>query len=97
MYYLIMGIGAILNICVIFNYCMELMPRKYKAYAASFYLTVLYFPRIFMPLILWISPVKDTTGVETLGFALVLVGLVMLIFLPESPLFYFSKGNYIKA
>ena len=85
-----MGIGAVLNSCVIFNYCMEFMPKKVKAYAASLYFTVLYIPRTFIPLYLWLSTIKDPTMVETLGFSLVLVGLILFIFLPESPLFYFS-------
>ena len=92
MYYLIMGIGAILNICVIFNYCMELMPKSVKAYCASLFLTFHNLPRIIMPLVLWVSDKKDTTMVETLGFSLVIVGLVMFIFMPESPLFYFHRG-----
>ena len=92
-----MGIGAIMNICVIFNYCMEFMPKNVKAYAASLYLTFHNFPRIIMPLALWMSQKKDPTMIATLGFSLVLVGLILFIFLPESPLFYFHRGNFKEA
>ena len=89
-----MGIGGVLNSCVVFNYCMEFMPRKYKPYTASLYLAFLYVPRVFIPLYLWIEPKKDPALMETMGLGLVILGSIFLVFLPESPQYYFSRGRY---
>jgi MFS family permease len=95
-YYFMMGMGGIMITCVIYSYLVEFMPNNNKIFVTTLFLMMQAFPRILIPLYLW-NLSNDPFKMELFGFTLMCLGSIIILFIPESPKFYFSKDRFMEC
>jgi MFS family permease len=95
-YVCVLGIGSSIRAAIGFTLCFEFSPVESRPYigAAMFGLNGLW---IILSALLFKYWTKDWKSLGFIALSVTVIAFCMLVFLPESPKYYFSKGLYSKA
>ncbi|CDW86242.1 solute carrier family 22 member 4 [Stylonychia lemnae] len=93
LYYLGLGMGSMLTLYNSFLYLQDFTPKKFKLAIGNLFLTFQILPMIFISIYLGLFSSNSQIPLIA-GYVLSIAGFVLLIPLPESPVYLFGKDQF---